>query len=86
MANKFPKNGLSLSETIEQIEKITGYEVTVSSVIKKSFVQSIGRDGTVKADHYYHGTDFTVRLFTVNDVVGYYSITSPDGKYDYSSI
>lgn len=81
MAKAFPKNDLSLSETIEQIEKITG-EVEEG----RSFIQSIGRDGTVKADHYYHGTDFTVRLFTVNDVVGYYSITSPDGKYDYSSI
>lgn len=81
MANAFPKNGLSLSETIEQIEKITG-EVEEG----KSFVQSIGRDGTVKADHYYHGLDFTVRLFTVNDAVGYYSITSPDGRFDYQSM
>ena len=81
MANALPKNGLSLSETVEQIEKITG-------VVEegKSFVQSIGRDGTVKADHYYHGRNCSIRLFTVNDAVGYYSITSPDGRFDYQSI
>ena len=82
MANKFPKNGLTLSETIEQIEKITG-ELEEG----KSFIQSIGKDGTVKADHHYHGENgIHVRVFTINEEAPYYSVTSPDGEFDYHSI
>lgn len=82
MANAFPKNGLSLSETISKIEEITG-ELEEG----KSFIQSIGEDGTVKADHYYHGErGVQVRFFTINQEVAYYSISDAEGKFDYVSI
>ena len=80
---KFPANGLTLSETVEQLEPITG---TLEE--GKSFVQQIERDGKVKADHHYTAKNGQIRvhLFTVNGKVRYYHISSLDGEFGYSSI
>ncbi len=81
MKNTMPKNGLTVSETMEAIEAIYGeFEHT------RTMLQPMRKNGETPADHYYSNGVISVHLFSIDGIVGYYNLSTEDGSVDYCSI